>query len=157
MVRMIGFTLAAMLGARSIAAQQPGGLARLGWISGCWQLRAGQRVIDEQWMAPAGGLMMGMSRTVARDSAVEFETLRIESRGTTPVYVAHPSGQQEAAFPATTITDSSVVFANPEHDFPTEISYRKVGADSLVARIEGVQGGRRRGISFPMGRVRCGG
>ena len=106
-------------------------------------------------MAPLGGLMMGMSRTVARDSAQEFEQLRIEIRDGRPGYVAHPSGQAEAVFMATAVSDSLVIFANPAHDFPQTISYRRVTRDSVVARIERPRGGKIKGIDFPMRRVAC--
>ncbi|MBL0170351.1 MAG: hypothetical protein IPP90_06385 [Gemmatimonadaceae bacterium] len=71
--------------------------------------------------------------------------------------MAHPSGQAETVFPATIVHDTLLVFNNPAHDFPQQISYRRVGRDSVVARIEGTRGGQVRGVNFPMKRVRCGG
>ena len=136
-------------------AQSADGVAALRWMSGCWELRTATRVTHEQWMVPMASQMMGMSRTVVRDSVREFETLRIETRNGVPTYVAMPSGQKEAHFAATSITDSTAIFANPAHDFPQRIMYRRIGADSLVARIEGPQGGQTRGINFPMRRVSC--
>jgi len=138
-----------------LPAQDP--LARASWLGGCWELASQGRVTSEQWMAPSGGLMLGMSRTVVRDTAREFEHLRLEAKGGAVAYVAHPSGQAETRFPATALTDSLLVFSNPTHDFPQTIKYRKVSADALVARIEGMRGGQLRGIDFPMRRVRCGG
>lgn len=127
------------------------------WLAGCWEQKGPGRETLEQWMAPSGGLMMGMSRTVARDTAREFEHLRIDSRKGVPTYVALPSGQAEASFPATVVTDTLLVFSNPAHDFPQQIRYRRIGKDSIVARIEGTRGGQVRGINFPMRRTRCGG
>jgi len=127
----------------------------LGWMAGCWQLEGRGRVTQEQWMAPRGGMMLGMSRTVVRDTAREWEHLRIGRQDGKVVYVARPSGQAETTFTAETVSDSAVMFANPAHDFPQRIRYRRVGTDSLVARIEGDQGGRTRGMDFPMRRVDC--
>ena len=146
--------LAAVWPSRSPSPVQ-GGVAQLRWLAGCHEHRAGNRVVHEQWMAPLGGMMMGMSRTVVGDSVREFEHLRIEMRAGKPNYVAHPSGQAETAFAADIVNDTMVVFANPAHDFPQKISYRKVGPDSIVARIEGPRGGQVRGINFPMKRVAC--
>ena len=129
---------------------------RVAWLAGCWELRAGARVIHERWMAPLGGTMMGMSRTVVRDTTREWEQLRIESRGDRIVYLALPSGQAMAEFTGEVVTDTLVVFANPAHDFPQRILYRVAGADSVVARIEGTRNGEVRGINFPMRRVACG-
>jgi hypothetical protein len=130
-------------------------VATLRWMSGCWELRTGSRVTHEQWMAPLGSLMMGMSRTVSRDTVREFEVLRIEVRNGMPTYVAMPGGQKETLFVASVVTDTAVVFDNPAHDFPQRIEYRRVGADSLSARIEGTTGGRLRRIDFPLRRVSC--
>ena len=137
-----------------MAAQSRSGadMAPVAWLAGCWELRSGARVTQEQWMAPAGGMMLGMSRTVVRDTVREYEHLRLELREGKLTYVALPSGQKEAAFTQEEAGDSGASFVNPEHDFPQRISYRRVGADSLIARIEGTRGGQPRGIDFPMKR-----
>ncbi len=145
--------------AAQVAPAPPAGaadLARLAWLGGCWELRTPTRVTVEQWMAPAGHLMLGLSRTVVRDVAREFEFLRIELRDGKPTYVAQPGGRAPTAFAATLTSDTAVTFENPQHDFPQAIKYRRVGADSLVARIEGPQGGQVRGIDFRMKRIGCG-
>ena len=137
------------------SAAEPDPMARLGWMAGCWGSRTATKMVEEYWIVPSGGLMMGMSRTVIRDTAREFEQLRIESLQGTPTYVAHPSGQREAAFPAIAVSDTAVLFANPAHDFPQRIGYRRITRDSLVARIEGSTGGATRGIDFPLHRIAC--
>lgn len=132
-------------------------LDRLGWLSGCWEMRRGTRVTTEMWMPPAGGLMMGASRTVSGGQVRETEQLRLEMRDGRLAYIALPSGQAETRFDATEVSDSGFVVENPAHDFPKKISYRRRGADSLVARIEGPMQGQTRGIDFPMRRISCGG
>ena len=141
----------------AVAAARPGAgeTARLGWLTGCWEMRRGALVVEEQWMAPRGGTMLGMSRTARGDSTLEYELVVIRSRGDTLVYQAHPSGQPGAEFAATEVSDSHVVFANPAHDFPQRISYR-ARPDSLVARVEGMRGGRTRSRDFPYRRAACG-
>lgn len=130
---------------------------RLHWMAGCWEMRTPTRVTHEQWMSPLGGMMLGMSRTVVRDVAREFEALRLENRDGAATYIAQPAGQPATAFRASAVSDTAVVFSNPAHDFPQRIIYAKAGADSLIARIEGDRGGRVRGMDFPMKRVACGG
>lgn len=142
--------------AHGASAQASNDVARLGWIAGCWEQRSGTRVSHEQWMPPLGGMMMGMNRTVAGNVVRSWEQLRIEVLNGKAAYVSQPSGQALASFTATQVSDTLAVFENPQHDFPTKIIYRKAGADSLLARIEGPQGGTTRGIDFPMKRVRCG-
>lgn len=136
-------------------AQSAVGISTIGWLSGCWELRAGARLTQEQWMAPAGGVMLGLNRTVARDTTREWEFLSIIEREGRLVYTAKPSRQSETSFTSEFVSDTSVLFTNPAHDFPQRIIYRRVGSDSLVARIEGPRGGQMRGIDFRMRRVEC--
>lgn len=133
----------------------PGPLARIAWLTGCWERRAGARLVEEQWMAPRGGMMLGMSRTVRGDTLVEYEQLRIYERGGSLVYAAAPSGQEPAEFVSTALTDSMIVFGNPAHDFPQRIVYRRAGPDSLAASVEGLSRGKPRTVSFPYARTPC--
>ena len=107
-------------------------------------------------MTPRAGLSLGVSRTVRADTMVtEFEQLRLFQRAGHAVYHAEPSGQSAADFEAKATSDTLVVFENAAHDFPQRIIYRKRGADSLVARIEGAMGGKSRAVDFAYARVRC--
>jgi uncharacterized protein DUF6265 len=133
----------------------PPPISNLAWLTGCWERRAGSRLVEEQWMAPRGGTMLGMSRTVRGDTLVEFEQVRIYERGGSLVYAANPSGQEPAEFVSTSITDSMVVFENPAHDFPQRIVYRRAGADSLAASVEGAFQGKPRTVRFPYTRTEC--
>jgi hypothetical protein len=129
-------------------------IERAAFMQGCWERRAGNRVVEEQWMKPRGGVMMGMSRTVRGDTVVEYEFVRLFEQGGALVYAAQPSGQSPAEFTSTQIREGGITFANPQHDFPQRISYRLAG-DSLYARIEGTMNGRERGVDFRYARVRC--
>ncbi len=131
-------------------------VSSLGWMAGCWEQVSGGRVTTESWMPPSGGMMVGGSRTVANGQARAFEHLRIMTRQEGVVYTAVPSGQTETDFLAVLVSDSMVTFENPEHDFPQRISYRKLSADSIVARVEGPSDdGSTQGFDVPMGRVSC--
>lgn len=133
---------------------------RLAWLAGCWAYTSPRIIIEEQWTLPAGGTMLGMSRTLRRtpagDSTMAWEFIRIYARGTDLVYAAQPHNQPAAEFPSEKIADGEVVFANPAHDYPQRIIYRRAGADSLKARIEGLSGGRLRGSDYPYVRTACG-
>lgn len=142
--------------ARPAPADDP--IAAAGWLAGCWESRRGERVTLEMWMPPAGGLMLGASRTVVGGTTREFEQLRIRARDGRLVYTALPSGQRETDFTTPAAPGDPLVFENLAHDFPQRIAYRRVGADSLVARVEGPgAGGATRGFDLAMRRVRCDG
>lgn len=130
-------------------------IERARWLAGCWELERGNRRGFEMWMPPAGGVMMGASRTVNGGQVVEWERLQLSEQNGKLVYTSLPSGQTEASFTSTSVTDSSFTVENLQHDFPQRISYRRHGADSLIARIEGSRGLEFRGIDFPMRRASC--
>ena len=137
-----------------------GPIHSLSWLTGCWMHEESGFRRDEQWMEPRGGTMIGMSRSVARGETVEHELLRIETRdgpGTEGrlAVVARPSGQTEATFFQTELSDSIAVFEAPEHDFPQRITYRHLARGLAVATIEGEEEGITRVIEFPMTRTNC--
>ncbi|HUF14009.1 MAG TPA: DUF6265 family protein [Longimicrobiales bacterium] len=130
-------------------------IERLAWLAGCWERRAGERLLEEQWMRPRGGTMLGMSRLVRGSATLSHESMRIEERDGGLVFAAQPSGQAPAEFASQAIADSVVVFENATHDFPQRVIYRHAAGDSLHARIEGERGGEPSGIDFRMARVAC--
>lgn len=169
LVLRVGF-LAAVLSAAAIlwlrGGREPGPDAdevppeirlvqRLSWLAGCWAYAGQGYERQEQWMAPRGGTMLGMSRTVSAGRTVEYEYLRIEPRDGRLAYVAIPSGQEEAAFLQAEITDSTVVFEDPAHDFPQRIAYERQRGGAIAAWIEGELDGETRVIEFPMLPERC--
>lgn len=137
-----------------VAAQ--GNLESVRWLAACWEAVSPTRRIVERWRA-TGGELRGDSRTVAGTRDVEGERLRLYAKGDTLVYDAHPSGQARTEFRAAGSSGDSVVFQNPAHDFPQRIIYKKVGADSLIARIEGDRAGRRQPTTFSYRRIDCAG
>ena len=125
-------------------------ISELAWISGDWQTAAGGRAqIEEHWTQPAGGSLLGMSRTVAGGKTAEFEFLRIEQREDAIYYVAQPKGRcPQTDFKLTRATDQEAVFENPAHDFPKRIIYRKTAEDALTAGIDGGEGTKQMTFAF---------
>ncbi|MCL4210546.1 MAG: hypothetical protein HRU76_04995 [Phycisphaeraceae bacterium] len=153
---LIGSLVVAMTGV--IAAQGSGGIAEasshdeppraaidsLIWLAGGWRSASedGKASSEEHWVDPAGGAMLGVNRTIQAGKMVLFEFLRIEEREGTLIYLAQPGGRT----PATTFTlvemgEHRAVFANPAHDFPQRIEYRRDG-DTLHARVSGSMNGK---------------
>jgi hypothetical protein len=146
---------AGVLAASSGNTLEPDGdIEQLRWMSGCWESTQGGLIVEERWLAPRGGLMLGIGRTLRNGRAVGHEFLRIFERDGGLVLEAHPSGQAATAFRAVVVSDAAAVFENPEHDFPQRIIYRPA-PDSLLARIEGEVEGRVRGMDIRMGRIVC--
>jgi uncharacterized protein DUF6265 len=125
------------------------------WMQGCWESSSPQRIVEEQWTAPRAGSMLGVGRTSRGERLVEYEFVLLQEREGRLAYEAHPSGQRSAVFTSTTISDTTAVFENPEHDFPQRVGYRKEGAHAMVAWVEGTENGKQRRVEFSYRRVAC--
>ena len=111
-------------------------LASLAWLRGRWCGAHDGGTFCETWRDGPDGSLAGEG-AFERDGARTFgEALRIEARGDGVFYVATPAGEPATAFRLTRSTSDEAVFENPQHDFPTRITYRRHGADGLVARVE---------------------
>jgi hypothetical protein len=149
--------LALALLSLAVPAQTPKPTANdFAWLAGCWESNRNGREINEQWMKPAGGVLLGISRTVANGKVVEYEFVQIrEEKDGSIYYVAKPSGQPEASFKLMKLQNREATFENAEHDFPQRIIYRLEPDGSLFARIEGTSQGKPRGFNYQMNRARC--
>jgi hypothetical protein len=127
----------------------------LKWMAGCWERRTSNLVVTEQWSFPRAKMMFGSGQTTRGDSTIEYEHTRISERDGRLVYSAQPSGQAPAEFVADSVNGFSITFSNPAHDFPQRVTYRRLGADSLLGRIEGQRGEQILGVDFSYRRVSC--
>jgi len=130
-------------------------IADVAWLQGCWELRDGDRVVEERWMPPRAGSMLGVGRTTRGGKLVEHEFILLAERDGRLAYQAHPSGQPGATFLSRPMTGQEVVFENPAHDFPQRVGYRSAGPGELLAWIEGTSGGRPRRVEFAYRSVPC--
>jgi hypothetical protein len=145
--------LAAAVG--GAAAQVPP-VETLGWMAGCWAAEGAEPGSGERWTPPAGGTLLGLSRTVKGGRTLEWEFMRIVTEaGGKVAFVALPSGQRETRFERVASPPDEAIFENPAHDFPQRVIYRRQGDDRLAARIEGRWVGLQRGVDFPLKRVAC--
>ena len=136
-------------------AQSEHHIASVRWLAGCLEMRAASRVVEEQRMAERAGTMLGTGRTVGSRGLGDYELTLIKEEGGRLLYEAHPRAQPVATFTARVATMDSVVFEAPEHDFPQRVGYRRIGADSVLAWVEGSMNGKTRRIEFPYARVAC--
>jgi len=129
----------------------------LNWLAGCWESNEKDKnlLLSEQWMKPAGGMMLGIGRTVKNGKATGFEFMRIAQTGNDIFFVAKPhENKEDTFFKLIRSGKFEVVFENSKHDFPQRVIYRG-GATKLTGRIEGTTGGKFSSIDFPMSRTRC--
>ncbi len=137
LIATIFFMIAAIL-LNSASAQDvspKGDLAVAGWLAGCWEAGTENRITEEQWMSPRGGLMVGMARSVRDGLARGHEFVMIRAGEDGAVFSAHPSGQRPADFEVTVMTNAKLRFENPTHDFPKKIEYHRIGGNRIVAKV----------------------
>lgn len=112
-------------------------LSELEWMAGLWGGEVEGVWQEEYWLAPRGGMMVGVHRDVRSSGGVLFEFLRIEATQDGLIYYASPRGRAPATpYRLRTLESERVVFANPDHDFPQIIEYW-LENNTLHARIEG--------------------
>ncbi len=137
-------------------AALPATIEDLAWLSGCWAAANQEAGSGEQWMPPAGGTMIGVSRIVRNGETVAFELMRIvEHEDGGLEFIASPSGQSTASFLMLSLSDREVIFENPDHDFPQRVIYRLISDEDLLGRIEGMIDGKERAVDFPLKNIDC--
>lgn len=134
----------------------PATIDQMAWLKGCWMQTKPNGVVEELWMAPGGGVMLGLGRTVRDGKLREYEYTRIVEADGSLAYMAEPSGQEKATFALKSLTADEAVFENPAHDFPQRVIYRRLGPDAVTGRIEGQIGGQTRSVDFPYKRCASG-
>jgi hypothetical protein len=140
---------------RSNKPAPPPAIVKLGWLAGHWRMEQGGRVIDAQWMAPAAGVMLGMSRTITKGRVLEHEFMQIrEGPGGMLFYVSQPAGQPDTTYQQTAQTETDVSFENLLHDFPQRISFTRQPDGAWVAAVEGRNpDGTTRRVEYGLARV----
>ena len=124
------------LAAASLTAQPD-----LTWLSGDWIDCSGDTIVEERWLGPAGGVMIGANLTRGKGSA-SFEFFRIaRSKAGNWAYFAQPGGRPPVEFTLTETNGTRAVFQNLRHDFPQRVIYWRDG-ENLAARVEGRLNGK---------------
>lgn len=111
---------------------------KLGWLVGCWMTPDGSA--QEVWIEEHGGDLAGFSVAIANQKVSFYEILSIRRHEDgSLVYTAHPLGQASTSFTAASVTEDSVMFVNPGHDYPQRISYARE-SDHLRATLSLLDG-----------------
>lgn len=150
-----GVLLAQMPEARGDGMPAAASVQALAWLQGCWQAGSNERPVEEVWMAPRGGVMVGMGRSLRGDGSAGWEHLLLSVREGRLTYSALPSGQALTHFPATELGPGRVRFENPDHDVPQALVYRRAGADAVVASVYGSVADSEPAFRLRFARVAC--
>ncbi len=145
----------ALLGCSPVDAESKDtDLAALAFIAGSWAGVDGKVEMEELWMAPKGGTMLGLHRDVVDGRSVSFEFLRIEKTPKGIVYSASPKGGPATNFLLVECVGNRAVFENPQHDFPQRILYWLDAEGFLHARVEGPKTAAEKAQEWKWARVK---
>ena len=114
--------LIAMLAAAVASTSSPD----LSWMAGDWVSCAPAEVVEERWLGPSRGTLVGvnLTRTPKGDS---FEFIRVGQGAKGLAYIARPGGRPAVEFTLVEAREGYARFENPDHDFPRRIVYRREG------------------------------
>lgn len=125
------------------------------WLIGKWQMATKDGITYENWTMVNDSLLEGVSGMIkGKDTSVyEHITLKLDRNDIyyTPTVKDQNNGQP-VPFKMTQAIGDSFVFENPQHDFPSKITYTRQSATAMLARISGKINGQEHAEDFPMTR-----
>lgn len=127
------------------------------WLIGTWENKTPKGSIYETWSKISNNEFSGKSYIVKEKDTIVFENIRLVQEQGGLFYIPTVKNQNDGLpvrFALKTISETQLVFENPQHDFPQIISYTKIISDSLVAEISGTKNGQERKQAFSMKRVK---
>lgn len=132
-------------------------LEKLEWMIGTWENKTRRGNVYETWTRNHSKAFAGKSYMINGADTMVFENIQLLEEAETLFYiptVKNQNGGLPVRFRLKELSDSSVLFENPEHDFPQAIAYTKKGRDSLLAEISGWRADKLVRVNFPMKKIR---
>ncbi|OIQ17243.1 MAG: hypothetical protein BM557_08500 [Flavobacterium sp. MedPE-SWcel] len=120
-------------------------IKKANWVIGNWTNTSPQGKLVESWQKTNDSVYNGESFFIKEKDTLFGEYVKLIETNGKLTYIVTVSGQNNdkpVRFEMTSITDSQIVFENPEHDFPNKIVYNNISKDSLVAEVSGMRNGK---------------
>ncbi len=129
-------------------------LNKLQWLLGQWEGIQGQGIYHEEWEMINDNEFSGKAYLIRKGEISNPEKLSLHCDDTGIYYTADVShNPKPVSFKLTGAEDSTLVFENPEHDFPKKITYEQKESDSFRAVIEATTNGKTRKSEFVLKRI----
>lgn len=126
-------------------------------LAGTWKMSFDSSSVEEVWKKENDTLFKGYSYEVDGSDTVITELIDLYLSGNEIFYVPTTYGQNDGnpvSFKLTSREGGAFNFTNPDHDFPTLISYLFVEKDHVVATVSGDVEGVNRALDFDYHRVK---
>jgi hypothetical protein len=127
------------------------------WLIGDWQKTSEEGIFRESWDQLNDSTYEGLGTFQVGAEIVFSEDIIFQKRKGKLEYVVKAgtqNGGDQVTFTCTKAKKNFLVFENPEHDFPSKITYLQMGQDSMVAQIFGEKNGKAATEIFPFDRVK---
>lgn len=137
--------------------KQTNDITKAEWLIGTWENRTPSGNIYETWNKESVNRFSGMSYIIQEKDTVVLENIQLVQKQEGLFYIPIVKNQNEGLpvrFASKIISETQLVFENPQHDFPQIISYTQINLDSLVTEISGTINGQDRRQVFPMKRMK---
>ena len=126
----------------------PAAATEFPWLVGNWMSLKEGFAVTESWQARQDGGLLGVGHTRRERQTVFVESLSLDWTDGKFMLSTYPEGQAPVGFTLVRQergpTGSSATFANAAHDFPKELTYSRLGADTLEVVATGENGREER-------------
>lgn len=120
-------------------------LGKACFLLGEWQNVSSEGVLTEMWEKQNDSSYSGRSFFIAGKDTSFSERILLQQKGKQLFYIPAVKNQnngQPVEFLLSEASPTYASFVNPQHDFPSKITYTLVTKDSLVAEISGNVNGK---------------
>lgn len=121
-------------------------LEKARWFMGDWENLVNDAHFTEIWSQKNDSTLLGKSFVTVKNDTVFAEEVNLLQRNDSLFYIVNVKGQNNekpVSFHLTKAAKNELVFENPQHDFPTKITYKKITDDLMVATISGMKDGKQ--------------
>ena len=150
--------LASPAGAGEAPAVRGHTLDAVAWLAGSWQGARGDEALEETWLAPADGTMVGLFRWLKGGEVYLYELLSFEDTADGlvlkikhfgPGLVGWEEKGEWALFDLVEVTEGKAVFAERGDEVEhTRVSYRPEGERGMVGTFEETRNGEPVVLTF---------
>ena len=127
------------------------------WMTGCWQAKSARdgSTINETWLSPRGGSMLGIGQTFLDNKTLGWEAMRVYDEAGVVKLWLRPGLRNELTLTLEAAGDAFNAFSVKEGDTTTKLRYERKSATEMLATFRLEQGESRRGADFAFAKVEC--
>lgn len=131
-------------------------LQSLTWLLGKWHTESVNSISEEIWYAVSPYTFEGKGMTISKSTGdtVFVEKLWIIDTGGELFYIAKVAeNEYPVSFKLSALTQQTVLFENPEHDYPQKISYSLAEGGKLFTTVIGNRSGKEGKLELQYNKV----